>query len=164
MYYTRFNSPVCEIILAGDDDGLSHLHLNTDKGKRKFEISTEWIDDSSFFEGVIAQVNQFFKGEREIFTIKLNPQGTDFQKMVWRELVIIPFGTVCTYKDIARAIGNEKAARAVGMANSKNPIPLIVPCHRVIGTNGSLAGFAHGLAMKATLLKTEGIVIKEGGR
>lgn len=155
MYYTRFNGPVCEIILAGDNDGLSHLHLNTGKGKRKFDISTEWIDDSSFFEDVIQQVNQYFKGKRKTFAIKLNPKGTDFQKMVWHKLVKIPFGTVCTYKDIARAIGNEKAARAVGMANSKNPIPLIVPCHRVIGTNGSLAGFAHGLEMKATLLRVE---------
>jgi methylated-DNA-[protein]-cysteine S-methyltransferase len=156
MYYTRFNSPVCEIILAGDDEGLTHLHLNTGKGKRIFEVPSEWVEDSSFFDDVIEQVDQYFEGERKSFTVNLNPQGTDFQKMIWRQLVKIPYGTVCTYKDIARAIGNDKAARAVGMANSKNPIPLIVPCHRVIGSNGGLTGFAHGLEMKAELLKLEG--------
>lgn len=160
MYYTRFNSPACEIILAGDDSGISHLHLNTGKGKRRFEISSEWIENSSFFDDVRQQVDQYFKGTRKTFTVNLNPHGTEFQKMIWRELVKIPYGTVRTYKDIAIAIGNAKAARAVGMANSKNPIPLIVPCHRVVGSNGSLTGFAHGLEMKTKLLGTEGITIK----
>ena len=160
MYYTRFDSPIFEIILAGDDSGITHLHLNTGEGKRKFEISTEWTENSSFFDDVIEQVNQYLNGDRKVFTLKLNPQGTDFQKMIWLELVKIPYGTVRTYKDIAIAIGNPKAARAVGMANSKNPIPLIVPCHRVIGSSGSLTGFAHGLEIKAKLLGAEGVAVK----
>lgn len=157
MYFTVIDSPLCQIILVGDERGLSHLHLDTGEGKRKFVIANEWIDNFSFFEEVLQQLDQYFNGSRRIFSVKLNPQGTDFQKMIWRELIKIPYGTVRTYKDIARTIGNEKAARAVGMANSKNPIPLIVPCHRVIGTNGSLTGFAHGLGMKAKLLQAEGV-------
>jgi len=155
MYYTRFDTPFCEIILAGHEKGLSHLHLNTGKGKRSFKVSKEWVHNRDFFADTIKQVKAYFAGKQKQFNVKLNPQGTDFQKSVWRALSEIAYGELRTYKDIAKAIGNEKASRAVGMANSKNPIPLIVPCHRVIGSNGNLTGFAHGLAMKKRLIDFE---------
>ncbi|MCP4115855.1 MAG: methylated-DNA--[protein]-cysteine S-methyltransferase [Desulfobacteraceae bacterium] len=155
MYYTKFETRFCEIILVGNKEGLSHLHLNTGEGKRSFEISDEWILNHDFFTDIINQINEYFSGKRIKFNVRLNPGGTVFQKKVWRELTNIAHGNLCTYKDIAKAIGNENAARAVGMANSKNPIPLIVPCHRVIGANGKLTGFAHGVAIKEKLIQLE---------
>lgn len=148
---------MCKIILAGDENGLCHLHLDTSRGKRVFEIEKDWIYNNEFFKETINQINDFFSGRLENFNIKLNPAGSEYQKKVWKELSKIPFNQICTYKDIAIRIGNPKAARAVGMANSKNPIPLIVPCHRVIGSNGKLTGFAHGLEIKEKLIHFEKI-------
>lgn len=155
MYYTKFSSPLCEIILAGDEDGLSHLHLNTGQGKRKFKILDDWKKDDSFFIEIKTQIDEYLKGSRTQFDIKLNPDGTDFQKKVWHELAKIPYGTVCSYKDIAEVLQNNGASRAVGTANGKNPIPLIIPCHRVIGADGGLGGFAHGLSIKQKLIDFE---------
>ncbi len=155
MYYTKFNTLFCEIILVGNKESLTNLHLNTGEGKRCFEISNEWILNDAFFADTIHQINAYFRGKRTRFDVDIYPQGTDFQRRVWRELSKISYGQLCTYKDIAKAIGNEKASRAVGMANSKNPIPLIIPCHRVIGTNGKLTGFAHGIAIKKRLINFE---------
>ncbi|WP_432666474.1 methylated-DNA--[protein]-cysteine S-methyltransferase [Wukongibacter baidiensis] len=155
MYYTRFNTKFCEIILVGDEDGLTNLHLNTGEGKRIFEISDKWIRKDDFFIDAINEIEEFFEGKRKTFTIKLNPKGTDYQKKVWNELSKIPYGEIYTYKQIATSIGNKKASRAVGMANSKNPIPLIIPCHRVVGSNGKLTGFAHGLTIKEKLINFE---------
>ncbi len=154
-YYTKFNTLFCEIILAGNETGLSNIHLNTGTGKRVFELSKDWIKNDDFFEETVKQINQYLSGKRKQFTVTLNPIGTDFQKRVWNELSKIPFGEVCSYKDIAIAIGSQNGARAVGMANSKNPLPLIVPCHRVIGESGKLTGFAHGLDIKEKLIRLE---------
>ncbi|GAA0182479.1 methylated-DNA--[protein]-cysteine S-methyltransferase [Clostridium sediminicola] len=158
MYYTRFNTRFCEIILVGDEEGLTNLHLNTGEGKRTFEILDEWILNDDFFTEIINEIEEYFNGKRKTFNVKLNPQGTDYQKKVWNELCKIPYGEVYTYKQVATRIGNEKASRAVGMANSKNPIPLIIPCHRVVGSNGKLTGFAHGLTIKKKLIKHETLV------
>ncbi|SDK88760.1 methylated-DNA-[protein]-cysteine S-methyltransferase [Maridesulfovibrio ferrireducens] len=155
IYYTQFKTRLWEIILVGNELGLSNLHMVTEAGKRNFEISDKWQRNDSFFETIKEQILEYFAGQRKQFDITLNPQGTDFQKRVWEQLYAIPFGEIRTYKDIAIAIGNKKACRAVGMANSKNPLPLIVPCHRVIGSNGKLTGFAHGLKAKEQLLKLE---------
>lgn len=152
MYYTTLNTKLCEIILVGDELGLTNLHLNTGEGKRDFEISKEWIENNDFFKETINQIEEYLKGDRKEFNIKLNPKGTEYQKKVWDELCKIPYGSLYTYKNIATSIGNEKASRAVGMANSKNPIPLIIPCHRVVATNGKLTGFAHGLKIKEKLI------------
>lgn len=158
MYYTRFNTRFCEIILVGDEQGLTNLHLNTGEGKRTFEILDEWILNDDFFTEIINEIEEYFNGKRKTFNVKLNPQGTDYQKKVWNELCKIPYGEVYTYKQVATRIGNEKASRAVGMANSKNPIPLIIPCHRVVGSNGKLTGFAHGLVIKKKLIEHETLV------
>lgn len=163
MYYTRFNTRLCEIILVGDELGLRHLHLNTGEGKRKIQISNEWVLNDSFFKDTINQIEEYFSGERRIFNVFINPEGTIFQKRVWKELCKIPYGEVTTYKDIANKLGNQNASRAVGMANSKNPIPIIIPCHRIIGSNGKLTGFAHGLNIKEKIINYEKDCIKENG-
>lgn len=154
-YYTRFNSPLCEIILVGDEQGLSRLHLETDGGQRQFHFQQNWQRNDVFFSEVIKQLNEYFNGQRHTFDIKTNPQGTPFQRRVWQQLTTIGYGERRSYKDVASAIGNDKASRAVGMANNKNPLPLIIPCHRVVGSNGKLTGFAHGLEMKEQLLELE---------
>lgn len=104
---------------------------------------------------VYAQIMEYFEGKRRIFTFPYELRGTDFQKKVWRALCDIPYGETRTYKEIAAAVGNPKACRAVGMANNKNPIAIAVPCHRVIGTDGKLVGYAGGLDMKEALLNLE---------
>lgn len=101
------------------------------------------------------QLQEYFQGKRKSFDLPLNPQGTEFQKKVWAELCNIPYSQTRTYKEIAQAIGHPKAARAVGMANNRNPIPIIIPCHRVIGASGSLIGYAYGVEMKKRLLDLE---------
>ena len=161
MYYTRFDTSFCEIILAGDELGLSNLHLNTGDGKRLFQVYDEWSLNNNFFKDTIKQLEEYFSGERKNFDILLNPKGTDFEKRVWNELSKISYGTVTTYKDIANKLGNGNASRAVGMANSKNPIPLIIPCHRVVGSNGKLTGFAYGVAMKRKIIDHERFYIEK---
>lgn len=144
----------------------------------KFEIGKLWIctDETSVLEisfndklitknpeikqtklilEVKTQLEEYFCRKRTSFNLPLNPQGTAFQKRVWNALTNIPYGKTCCYKDIAISIGNSKASRAVGMANNKNPIPIIIPCHRVIGKNGNLIGYAGGLDIKRKLLEYE---------
>jgi methylated-DNA-[protein]-cysteine S-methyltransferase len=113
------------------------------------------IFESTLIKKAHEQINQYLNGEREIFDLQLEPKGTDFQKKVWKALEQIPFGETRSYKEIAISIGNEKASRAVGMANNKNPLPIVIPCHRVIGTNGKLVGYAGGLDIKERLLELE---------
>lgn len=116
------------------------------------------IDDdkkTDFTDLVYKEIMEYLHGKRTTFDIPYELEGTDFQKKVWKELTRIPYGQTRTYKDIASAIGNKNASRAVGMANNKNPIMIIVPCHRVIGTNGKLVGYAGGLNMKKDLLDFE---------
>jgi methylated-DNA-[protein]-cysteine S-methyltransferase len=150
------------MILVGDKEGLTHLYLNTGEGKRLFEIGDEWVQNDAFFSDAMDQITDYCTGKRKTFNVTINPRGTEFQQKVWKKLTGIPYGELRTYKEIARVIGNENAARAVGMANSRNPIPLIIPCHRVIGTNGTWVGFAHGLAMKERLIHFERAVIAHG--
>jgi len=155
MYYTSFSTDLCKMIIVGDEAGVSRLHLETSEGNRSFNIDDDWIESTGFFADVIDQIRDYVKGNRKNFAIKLNPQGTMFQKKVWEALVSIPYGEVRSYKEVATKIGNENASRAVGMANGKNPIPIIIPCHRVIGMDGKLTGFAFGLNLKERLLDIE---------
>lgn len=155
MYYTTIKTDLSEIILMGDENGLSHLHLNAGKSKGQFKIDSKWIENRDFFSNIITQINDYFLGKRIQFDLKLNLQGTDYQKKVWHALMNIPYGETVTYKDIAIKIGNSNSARAVGMANNKNPIPLIIPCHRVIGSNGKMVGYAPGIDLKVKLLDLE---------
>ncbi len=111
--------------------------------------------EDKFLNNIFSQLNQYFEGSRKSFDLKFKMYGTDFQKKVWKALCDIPYGETRSYKDIAIAVGNEKACRAVGLANNKNPISIIVPCHRVIGSSGKLVGYAGGLDMKKELLELE---------
>ncbi len=104
----------------------------------------------------LQQLDEYFKGKRQEFLLDLEPEGTDFQKVVWQQLITIPYGRTVSYLDIAKAIGNEKSVRAVGLANGRNPISVVIPCHRVIGSDGSLTGYGGGLWRKEWLLKHEG--------
>ena len=155
MYYTRFDTELCEIILAGDESGLKYLQLNTGKGKRSLSISGNWKENPGFFKDTAAQIKEYFSGKRKIFTVKLNPGGTYYQKKIWNEVSKINFGETASYSEIAERTGNRNSARAVGTANAKNPIPLIIPCHRIIGQNGDLTGYAYGLEIKKKLLEFE---------
>lgn len=156
-YYTRFTTEFCDIILVGDQNGLTNLHLETGEGKRMFQLDDKWARNDEFFTDVKRQVLLYLSGNLQDFEVKLNMKGTEFQKKVWNVLSQIPYGQVRTYGEIANQLGNRNASRAVGMANGKNPVPLIVPCHRVIGANGTLTGFASGLTIKEKLLNIEGL-------
>ncbi len=118
------------------------------------EISAE-KKETALIKKTYLELAEYFNGKRQIFNVPLSPEGTPFQKKVWEELKKIPYGQTATYKEIAKGIDNEKACRAVGMANNKNPIAIIIPCHRVIGSNGSLTGYAGGLTVKNKLLQIE---------
>ena len=124
------------------------------KGEKKAP-EKGWEEDSTLFPDAVSQLGQYFEGRLKQFDLDLEPHGTNFQKKVWQALVTIPYGTTTTYGRIAEQIDNPKAFRAVGLANRCNPIPIIIPCHRVIGQNGKLTGFAGGLAIKQTLLDLE---------
>ena len=155
MYFTKFNTQLSPIILVGDEFGLAHLHIDSPTGKRKFHIEEKWIENPSFFTETQNQILEYLSGNRNGFNIKLNPTGTKYQILVWKKLQNIPYGETRSYKEIAIQIGNPKASRAIGLANGKNKIPIIIPCHRVIGSNGQLTGFAHGLDIKLKLLEIE---------
>lgn len=150
--YCYFESPLGMLLLTGQDR-LQSLHFP--KGTTREEPRREWIPDPEGFRDVQAQLEAYFRGELQTFTLELDALGTPFQKRVWQELVKIPYGTTISYGELAKRIGNPNASRAVGMANGKNPIAIIVPCHRVIGKDGSLTGFGGGLDIKAKLLEFE---------
>jgi len=153
MYYEIIESPIGPILLAGDEKGLKHLNFL--KGKKRIEIPSDWIEDKEFFREAARQLEAYFCGKLESFDLKTAPEGTDFQKSVWKALYEIPYGETRTYKEIAVSIGKQKAYRAVGLANNRNPIAIIIPCHRVIGSDGKLTGYASGLDIKEFLLKLE---------
>lgn len=155
MYYAKIDTPLCPITLVGDEDGLQRLYMHTDDEQYPLTMADDWVENPSFFEDITRQLIAYAQGTLKDFKVKLNPQGTDYQKKAWKALTDIPYGDCKTYKEQAIATGNPKAARAVGSANGKNPIPIIIPCHRVIGSNGRLTGFAFGLGIKKTLLALE---------
>lgn len=141
-------TPMGTAEIIGDNFGIVSISVIDDKIKASVIIPESLLDCTE-------QLREYFEGDRTAFTLKLNPKGTDFQKKVWEELLTIPFGTTTTYLKQTLALGNEKAIRAVAAANGKNPIWIIIPCHRVIGTNGSLTGYAGGLWRKKWLLEHE---------
>jgi methylated-DNA-[protein]-cysteine S-methyltransferase len=153
MYYYIIESPISLILLAGNEEGLKHLIFL--KGEKEFKIPEEWLKNEEFFKETISQLKAYFSGELQFFDLKLAPEGTEFQKSVWKALCEIPYGETQSYKDIAVSVGKSKAYRAVGLANNRNPIAIIIPCHRVIGSNGKLTGYASGLDVKEFLLGLE---------
>jgi methylated-DNA-[protein]-cysteine S-methyltransferase len=156
VYFSRMDSPAGPLLLAATEEKGLRL-LNFDRGKLpptgKDEI---WIESSEHLKSYVEQVNAYFRGELRNFTCKLDLIGTEFQKDCWKALLQVPYGKTCSYGDIARAIGRPLASRAVGMANHDNPIAIIVPCHRIVGANGTLTGYGGGLSTKEKLLRLEG--------
>lgn len=151
--YCYCDSPIGRMLLAGKNGVLEELHFP--KATEQLEIPADWQKNETGFGEILHQLKQYFAGNRREFDLTVAPQGTPFQERVWQELCRIPYGETASYGAIAARIGNPKACRAVGMANSKNPIPIIIPCHRIIGKDGSLTGFGGGLAVKKQLLDLE---------
>ena len=154
MYYDYFETGLIgTLTLVGDEEGLRHIDF--EKEKNPITILDRWEKKSAFFRPVKEQLRAYFKRQLKQFDLPLAPVGTPFQLKVWQALRAIPYGALVSYKNIAEAVGNPKAVRAVGAANGKNPIPIIVPCHRVIGSDGSLTGFGGGLETKQRLIDLE---------
>jgi len=153
MYYCYFDTPIGELLLAGETDALSMIGFP--KGAMRRDPEANWIYSEAPFENVRSQLAEYFSGERKNFDLPLSLAGTEFQVAVLEALQQIPYGETTSYGAIAKKIGRPKAVRAVGAANGRNPIPIIVPCHRVIGSGGDLTGFGGGLDTKAALLRLE---------
>ncbi|MFN3236956.1 MAG: methylated-DNA--[protein]-cysteine S-methyltransferase [Pseudomonadales bacterium] len=153
MFYTFLQSPIGPLLLAGSETALEFIGFP--EGKGKIEPGPEWIKTEDVFKSAIGQLTEYFAGDRQVFDLALAPSGTAFQLEVLQALQHIPFGQTCSYGDIASTIKRPKAVRAVGAANGRNPLPIVIPCHRVIGSNGSLTGFGGGLSAKAWLLQHE---------
>ena len=153
MYYCYLDTPIGELLLAGDADALSLVGFP--EGAMRREPEPEWIYNEKPFAEPIRQLKEYFAGERQDFDLPLRLDGTEFQLLVLQELRRIPYGETASYRDVAERIGRPKAMRAVGAANGRNPIPIIVPCHRVIGSSGALTGFGGGLDTKEALLRLE---------
>ena len=158
VYYSWFVSPVGTLLLAGSRTALKLLNFAA--GKRVRNVDPEWRLDNSAFVDVVDQLESYFAGQRKSFDLDLLLEGTDFQKRVWTALQKIPYGETVSYKELAETVGSPKAVRAVGAANGANPIAIIVPCHRVIGNDGSLTGFGGGLPLKKQLLELESRQLK----
>ncbi|TYP48718.1 methylated-DNA--[protein]-cysteine S-methyltransferase [Thermosediminibacter litoriperuensis] len=169
VYFRKINTAMGVIMVASTERGVCRIALPGEDREKflsdlvKMYGEAELVDES--IHGKLGEVNSlaeeeltaYFNGELKNFTVPLDLKGTEFQKRVWEEVMKIPYGEVRSYGYIARAIGKPKACRAVGGANNRNPVPIIVPCHRVVGSDGSLVGYGGGLEMKSFLLKLEGI-------
>ena len=153
MDYRYHDSPLGSILLVGKDKCLHSLTLPTQRSN-DWPLP-DWQPTNTEFGECVRQLDKYFAGKLRKFSLNLAPQGTLFQREVWDALLQIPYGETRSYQDIAHAIGNPNAVRAVGNSNARNPIAIIIPCHRVIGANGKLTGYAGGLAYKRALLDLE---------
>ena len=157
MNYRIVDSPVGRLLIAGQNGKLNKLSFMDGRSRNDLDLSPSWSENNAAFPDVVRQLNQYFEGSRKQFEVPISieaPNGC-FNRSVWEELRKIPYGTTCSYKDLAQRIGREKAYRAVGQANHRNPIAIVIPCHRVVGSNGSLTGFGGGISTKKFLLDLE---------
>lgn len=154
LIWCETQSPVGRLLLAGDGHALRFIHFQSGPHPRR--VPGEWRHSAAPFELAIRELEEYFAGRRRTFAVPLAPRGTAFQLEVWQALRAIPYGETVSYAELAARIGRADAARAVGLANGANPLPVIVPCHRVIGSDGSLTGFGGGLSIKRALLELEG--------
>ena len=152
-YYTYMESPVGRLLLAGDETGLQRVAFA--EGGKALQPGPDWRNDALPLRQAVAQLNAYFAGDLRTFDLPLRMEGTPFQLAVWRALRDIPYGETASYGEIARRVGTPQGSRAVGLANGSNPIAIVVPCHRVIGSNGKLTGYGGGLNNKETLLALE---------
>ncbi|HJU97653.1 MAG TPA: methylated-DNA--[protein]-cysteine S-methyltransferase [Jiangellaceae bacterium] len=156
-YWTSVGSPLGPLLLTADDEGLTGLHM--DSGRYgPAAPKAGWVEDAALLADVAGQLDEYFAGDRTEFDVPLHPSGTPFQLEVWQALTTIPYGEVRSYGQIADQLGHPGASRAVGLANGRNPIAVIVPCHRVVGASGSLTGYGGGLERKRLLLDLEASV------
>jgi methylated-DNA-[protein]-cysteine S-methyltransferase len=153
VHYTHLPSPIGPLLLVCDSSGIRQITFP--QGGRPLSPEPDWQEDQSAFAELTTQLRAYFAGELENFDVPLAPAGTPFQKKVWDELCKIPYGETISYGALAKRIGNPNASRAVGLANGSNPIPIVIPCHRVIGSNGKLTGYGGGLPIKEKLLALE---------
>jgi methylated-DNA-[protein]-cysteine S-methyltransferase len=157
-HYTRTDSPAGPLLLVASAKGLVRLEFET--RVQKFDVKKVSLQESrEVLAPCLRELKEYFLGKRRVFSVPLDLRGTDFQLQCWRTLLDIPYGETRTYADIARTIGHPNAFRAVGMANNRNPIAIIVPCHRVIASDGSLCGYGGGLDLKRKLLELEGVTL-----
>ena len=152
-HYTHHHTPIGKIRLRANDEGL----LALDHTNQQSNLDSTWTKNSDHpvLQQAIAELNEYFAGMRQTFQTPLNPQGTPFQLSVWQALTMVPFGETVSYSHIANAINKPKAVRAVGAANGRNPLSIFIPCHRIVGKNGTLTGYAGGLNVKTILLDLE---------
>lgn len=150
-YISYFDSPLGKIGITEKNQKITNVFFESEMPPKQVFIEKETL----LLKKAKVQLEEYFNGKRKIFDLPLQPKGTTFMERDWTELQKIPYGTTCSYKEIAIALGNPKACRAVGMANNRNPIAIIIPCHRVIGANGKLVGYAGGLHLKTFLLELE---------
>lgn len=153
MYYRYMDSPVGRLLVAGDDAGLRLIRFS--KGKRSDLPESQWVKAHSPLEKVVFQLQSYFEGKLKNFSLNICLDVTPFQKRVLAALREIPYGQTASYGEIAEKIGNPSACRAVGQANARNPIPIVIPCHRVVGSDGTLTGFGGGIEIKQSLLDLE---------
>jgi methylated-DNA-[protein]-cysteine S-methyltransferase len=153
-YWHEIDSPVGPLLLVGTAHALTRMHFQA--GPHALRPAKDWTPAATPFVQVQAQLMEYFCGERRTFHLPLAPEGTPFQVRVWQALSAIPYGETLSYGELARRLGLSGGARAVGLANGANPLPIIVPCHRVIGADGTLTGFGGGLHVKRALLALEG--------
>ena len=153
MLYGGVESPIGDLLLLGDGRALRGLYMTG--GRRPVRIDSAWERCDEAFAAVRVQLGEYFAGERTRFDVPIEMEGTRFQRRVWRELEEIPYGETISYGELARRVEQPSAARAVGLANGRNPISVIVPCHRVIGANGNLTGYGGGMERKRILLGLE---------
>lgn len=153
MQYRHLDSPIGRLLVAGDEQGLRFLLFT--RGRDRAEPKPDWEPDRGLLKEPVKQLSSYFAGKLREFDLRLAPEGTPFQQQVWRALCDIPYGETTSYGELARRIANPKAVRAVGLANGSNPISIVIPCHRVIGSNGSLVGYGGGLPIKQALLALE---------
>ena len=155
MRYDEIETPIGPLLAVADGEGLRRIFFPDRKG-RAHEPEEGWVRDPRPFRELRRQLGEYFAGRRQSFSLRLAPRGTEFQQATWRALAAIPYGETVSYAELARRVGRPAASRAVGAANGANPLPIVVPCHRVIGSDGSLTGFGGGLPIKRALLELEG--------
>ena len=153
MYYCYLDTPIGELLLAGEDGALAMIGFP--KGSMRRDPEPDWIYNEKPLATARQQLEEYFAGDRKDFDLPLRIKGTEFQVSVLKALQEIPYGQTVSYGEIAKRIGRPKAVRAVGAANGRNPVPIVVPCHRVIGSSGDLTGFGGGLDTKEALLRLE---------
>ncbi|WP_407354366.1 methylated-DNA--[protein]-cysteine S-methyltransferase [Luteimonas sp. R10] len=160
IFHTRFDSPVGPLLLAASDAGMHAIEFHA--SRHPVKRGADWREgDHRLLREARRQLQAYFDGRRQTFDLPLAPRGTEFQRTVWHSLAAIPYGETVSYAQLAARVGRPSATRAVGAANGRNPLPIVLPCHRVIGADGSLTGFGGGLPTKRYLLELEGALLQQ---